>query len=146
MHPEVIEEAEGKCRKCGMALTQFPGGGVAVKDDDLKVLAVPATAVLDSGTRRLVYVERGRGRFEQREVVIGSRSEDWFPVISGLAEGELVAMRGGFLIDSQFQIRGLPSLIMPGGGGALAPHVHGGGAGAPPSPGDTGHEGSHNGK
>jgi Cu(I)/Ag(I) efflux system membrane fusion protein len=71
--------------------------------------------VLDSGTRRLVYVEKSRGLFEPREVVLGPRAEGWFPVIEGLAEGERVVTRGGFLIDSQFQITGHPSLFYPGG-------------------------------
>jgi Cu(I)/Ag(I) efflux system membrane fusion protein len=55
-------------------------------------------------------------------------------VLAGLAEGELVVTRGGFLIDSQFQITGHPSLFYPGGlmGGA-AGHQHGE-PGSPPEP------------
>lgn len=147
MHPEVIAESAGPCPKCGMPLEQFPGTGEPPSEEDLRVLAIPATAVLDSGTRRLAYVQRAPGRFEQREVVVGSRSGDWFPVISGIEEGELVAVRGGFLIDSQFQIRGLPSLLSPGGGAAPVPHQHGKATEAPPG-GDapSGHEGMDHGK
>jgi hypothetical protein len=79
------------------------------------LLAVPAGAVLDSGTRRMVYVESGRGRFESREVTLGPRCGDFFPVLTGLVKGERVVTRGGFLIDSQFQIAGYPSLYYPGG-------------------------------
>ncbi len=147
MHPEVIADAAGKCPKCSMPLEQFPGSGTAVPEDDLLVLSVPSTAVLDSGTRKLVYVQRAPGRFEQREVVFGPRSGDWMPVISGLEEGELVAVRGGFLIDSQFQIRGLPSLLNPGGGAAPLPHQHGTGTATPPGEAPPpGHEGSDHGK
>jgi membrane fusion protein, copper/silver efflux system len=146
MHPEVIEEAAGKCPKCSMPLEQFPGSHSSATEDDLRVLAVPATSVLDSGTRRLAYVQRSPGRFEQREVVIGPRSGDWFPVISGIQEGEQVAARGAFLIDSQFQIRGLPSLLNPGGGASPSPHEHGNGTAPPPGSEGSSHEGSDHGK
>lgn len=118
MHPEVLESAPGQCPKCKMDLTRFPGEGTAPDEKDLQVLAAPATAILDAGGRTLAYVERAPGKFEQREVVVGARTGDWFPVISGLMEGERVATRGGFLIDSQFQIRGMKSLIQSGGGAA----------------------------
>ncbi|NUN48708.1 MAG: efflux RND transporter periplasmic adaptor subunit [Candidatus Brocadiae bacterium] len=146
MHPEVVAEEPGPCPQCGMALEQFPGSGRVPSADDLRVPAILATAVLDSGTRHLAYVLRGPGRFEQREIVVGPRCGDWFPVISGLEEGEQVAVRGGFLIDSQFQIRGLPSLFRPGGAAAAPPHAHGGGTGSPPGNGGSGHEGSDHGK
>jgi Cu(I)/Ag(I) efflux system membrane fusion protein len=95
---------------------------------------VPTTAVLDSGTRRIVYVEKSRGLFEPREVVLGPRTQAWFPVLAGLADGEHVVTRGGFLIDSQFQITGHPSLFYPGGLMAgTTGHQHGGSA-SPDSP------------
>ncbi|MBL8862331.1 MAG: efflux RND transporter periplasmic adaptor subunit [Planctomycetes bacterium] len=94
----------------------------------LGVLCVPTSAVLDSGTRQIVYVERSRGLFEPREVVLGPRVGELLPVLGGLAEGERVVTRGGFLIDSQFQITGQPSLFYPGGLMAgPAGHAHGGG-------------------
>lgn len=123
----------GNCPVCGMKLEQLappepPRWGRAT-------LAIPADAVLDSGTRRLVYVERSRGLFEPREVVLGPRAGGFFPVLKGLSEGELVATRGGFLIDSQFQITGHPSLFHPGGArGADAGHRHGGAAPTPAPP------------
>jgi len=102
----------GNCPVCGMKLETAPekppssAGGL---------LAVPTSSVLDSGTRRIVYVQRSRGLFEPREVVLGPRAGELFPVLSGLSEGEHVVTRGGFLIDSQFQITGHPSLFYPGG-------------------------------
>jgi Cu(I)/Ag(I) efflux system membrane fusion protein len=115
--------APGNCPVCEMKLeavlpSPVSGGGGS--------LAVPASAVLDSGTRQLAYVERSRGLFEPRELVLGPRAGEFFPVLSGLTEGERVVTRGGFLIDSQFQITGHPSLFYPGGlmaGGA--DHQHG---------------------
>ncbi|MFN0008409.1 MAG: efflux RND transporter periplasmic adaptor subunit [Planctomycetota bacterium] len=109
----------GNCPVCHMKLK-------AVEDPSASAgagsLAVPTLAVLDSGTRRLVYVEKSRGLFEPREVVLGPRAEGYYPVLEGLVEGERVVTRGGFLIDSQFQITGHPSLFYPGGllGGSTA--------------------------
>jgi len=113
----------GNCPVCEMRLDpvepQPPRGGAP--------LAVPIGAVLDSGTRKLVYVEKEDGLFEPREVVLGPRAASFYPVLSGLNEGERVVTRGGFLIDSQFQITGQPSLFYPGGlmgDPAPAEHVH----------------------
>jgi len=108
---EKIYDESGHCPVCEMKLDQIP----AATDRGPGVLAVPASAVLDSGTRRIVYVEKSRGLFEAREVVLGPRSDGFFQVISGVAGGERVVTRGGFLIDSQFQITGYPSLFYPGG-------------------------------
>jgi hypothetical protein len=113
----------GRCPVCNMDLERVPSPASAGQG----LLTVPATAVLDSGTRRLVYVEKSRGLFEPREVVLGPRAGEFFPVLEGLADGEHVVTRGGFLIDSQFQITGHPSLFYPGGlMGGSSGHVHGG--------------------
>ncbi|MGK2857799.1 MAG: efflux RND transporter periplasmic adaptor subunit, partial [Thermoanaerobaculia bacterium] len=135
MHPEILESGPGTCRVCAMTLEQIPvlepasvqhGDQAANSEFASGVLAVPATAVLDSGLRQIVFVERERGAFEARPVVLGPRSGAFVAVLSGVAEGERVVTRGGFLIDSQFQITGLPSLFYPGGlmAGATG-HRHG---------------------
>jgi Cu(I)/Ag(I) efflux system membrane fusion protein len=98
------------------------------------LLVVPATAVLDSGTRRIVYVEKGGGTFEPREVLAGPRSDDVIPILQGLTVGERVVTRGGFLIDSQFQVTGHPSLFYPGGLHASMGHEHGTGEGTGKTP------------
>jgi Cu(I)/Ag(I) efflux system membrane fusion protein len=131
MHPSVIELAPGKCRICGMELVQIPGTpGAPVAEEDQLVLAVPASAVLDSGLRKLVYVERAKNQFASVEITTGPRADDWFPVLSGLKEGERVAVRGNFLLDSQFQISGLPSLFYEHGQVGVPGHQH---AGSTPS-------------
>jgi len=138
MHPLVLQPQPGKCKLCGMALTQIPGPTAQLKPDELNVLAVPVTAVLDSGVRTLVYVERSKGQFAPVEVKLGPRAGDFFPVLGGLSGGERVAVRGGFLLDSQFQVQGLPSLFYAQGQAAVAGHQHGG----PPAPAKpAGHEG-----
>lgn len=64
-------------------------------------IVVPRSAVLDTGTRKLVYLARPNGVFEAHEVAVGTPSDDLFPVISGLAPGDKVVLSGNFLIDSQ---------------------------------------------
>jgi Cu(I)/Ag(I) efflux system membrane fusion protein len=64
-------------------------------------IAVPRSAVLDTGTRKIVYLARESGVFEAREVQVGAPTEDLFPVLSGLALGDKVVLNGNFLIDSQ---------------------------------------------
>jgi membrane fusion protein, copper/silver efflux system len=136
MHPEVLADAPGACPLCGMALKRIPGSPRAPAPD--VVLAVPASAVLDSGTRRLVYLERGPGEFLPAEVTLGPKSGEYFPVVSGLKEGDRVVVRGNFLLDSQFQIQGLPSLLHPKGSAPPAAHE---GHGAPkPAPAQEGHK------
>ena len=69
-------------------------------------LAVPRSAVLNTGTKRLVYIAKGNGVFEAREVDIGEAAGDLYPVLKGLNAGETVVTQGNFLIDSQTRISG----------------------------------------
>jgi RND family efflux transporter MFP subunit len=64
-------------------------------------IVVPRSAVLDTGTRKIVYLARPNGVFEAREVLVGAPTEDVFPVTSGLVRGDKVVLSGNFLIDSQ---------------------------------------------
>jgi hypothetical protein len=123
-----------------MALVQIPGTPAKAKSEGEQLpLAVPVTAVLDSGVRKLVYVERSKGQFAPVEIVVGPRTDDAYLVLSGLSEGDNVVTRGNFLLDSQSQIRGLPSLFYKEGQGAMPDHRHDGASsaatpGGPPSP------------
>ena len=132
MHPLVLKPAAGVCPLCNMALVQIPGATASAQPggDNQPPLSVPVTAVLDSGVRKLVYVEKSKGQFIAVEVETGPRTDDSYPVIRGLNEGDQVVTRGNFLLDSQFQIRGLPSLFYKEGQ-AAGGHQHGG---ATPSP------------
>jgi len=67
-------------------------------------VVVPRSAVLDSGTRKIVYVSKADGVFEAREVKVGAPTEDVFPVMSGLKPGDKVVLNGNFMIDSQAQL------------------------------------------
>ncbi|MFH2067923.1 MAG: efflux RND transporter periplasmic adaptor subunit [Candidatus Omnitrophota bacterium] len=71
-----------------------------------KTVAVPREAVLDTGKRKIVYVETGDGRYQGREVTIGMEAEGYLQVLKGVAAGELVVTKGNFLVDSQSQITG----------------------------------------
>lgn len=70
------------------------------------VLALPASAVIDTGKRQVVWVEREPGRFEPRDVQVGARVDDQVQILKGVAAGEKVAATGGYLIDSESQLRG----------------------------------------
>lgn len=145
MHPQILQAQAGACPRCGMALTVIPGGKTKPTDAELSVLAVPIAAVLDSGMRKLVYVEHAQGEFMPMEVKLGPRAGDFYPVLAGLKEGEKVAVRGNFLLDSQFQIQGLPSLFYAKGQAPAAGHQqHGGATGPKPAAAPAaaaGHEG-----
>ena len=126
MHPLIMKAQAGPCPVCKMDLVQIPGASPTKPQDDPLPLSVPVTAVLDSGIRKLVYVEKSKGQYIPVEIVTGPRTDDAYPVLSGLDEGDLVVTRGNFLLDSQFQIRGLPSLFYKEGQAAAVGHQHGG--------------------
>ena len=73
------------------------------------VLAIPHTAVLDTGARKLAYVDLGEGTFKPVEIKVGSRAGDWVPVVSGLEKGQRVAVSATYLIDSQRTLGGTAS-------------------------------------
>lgn len=122
---EKTYDAPGRCPVCEMKLVPVVPPAPPEAASEAKVLAIPVTAVLDSGSRQLAYVEKGRGLFESRPLSLGPRAGDWFPVLSGVDAGERVVTRGNFLIDSQFQVTGHPSLFYPGGLAAPPAHTHG---------------------
>jgi hypothetical protein len=67
-------------------------------------LVVPERAVIDTGSRKVVYVEREPGMFEGVEVQLGPRQGEVYPVIKGLNPGDKVAAAGGFLIDAETRL------------------------------------------
>ena len=83
-------------------------------------LAVPDSAVIDSGTRRIVLVRRGEGLFEPREVKLGLRGDGYVEVSEGIKEGELVVVSANFLIDAESNLKAAL--------GGFGHSTHGGGA------------------
>jgi Cu(I)/Ag(I) efflux system membrane fusion protein len=67
-------------------------------------LKVPEDAVLDSGTRKIVFVAKGEGLLEPREVTVGEQGGGSWEVLSGLVEGEEVALGASFLVDSESRL------------------------------------------
>ncbi|MCC5855759.1 MAG: efflux RND transporter periplasmic adaptor subunit [Idiomarina sp.] len=90
-----------------------------------EALRIPATAVLFTGPRSLVYVQSADRpeQFEAKEVTLGARVGDDYVILDGLNAGELVVSRGAFRIDSELQLRGQPSMMAPQGG-HQDPHAH----------------------
>jgi Cu(I)/Ag(I) efflux system membrane fusion protein len=80
---------------------------VEIKIDLGKRLIIPEDAVIDTGTRKVVYLDKGEGYFEPKEVTLGLRTEGMVEVLKGLQEGEQVASEGNFLIDSEAKLKGV---------------------------------------
>ncbi len=113
-HPHVVSDSPGVCPICGVELQPASQFGFTDQPDTSSVaLVVPRDAVLMAGSNSVVYVETEPGRFEIRRVVLGPSSGDQVVIRNGIALGEQVATRGNFLIDSQMQLAGNPSLIDP---------------------------------
>jgi Cu(I)/Ag(I) efflux system membrane fusion protein len=68
-------------------------------------LSVPDSAVLDTGSRQAVFVEKGQGRFEPRDVKLGHRGGGYVEVRDGLSEGEPVVVSANFLIDAESNLK-----------------------------------------
>ena len=69
-------------------------------------LVVPQEAVIDSGVRKRVFVSRGKGKFEPREVTLGVEGNDYtFEVINGLSEGDEIVLSGQFMFDSESRLK-----------------------------------------
>jgi Cu(I)/Ag(I) efflux system membrane fusion protein len=83
---------------------------VEIRIDLGKRLSIPDDAVIDTGVRQIVYVDRGEGNFEPREVTLGARTEGFREVFRGLRAGEKVAAAAAFLVDSEAQLRGVRPL------------------------------------
>jgi Cu(I)/Ag(I) efflux system membrane fusion protein len=69
------------------------------------MLAVPDSAVLDTGSRQAVLVDKGEGRFEPRDVTLGRRGGGYIEVREGLADGEAVVTSANFLIDAESNLK-----------------------------------------
>lgn len=95
---------------------EIPNRGLALKPDmyvNVRVIGapaaphimVPASAVLDRGQKQFVWVETRPGTYEPREVTTGGRHGDAIVITSGVSEGDAVVVEGGFLLDSEAQLR-----------------------------------------
>jgi len=113
---EDIEPFKSLVRSKAPIVLASSGGAAGITGPDdrprYEFLVVPELAVIDTGTKKVVYVQREPGLFEGREVELGSRVElleggrrvDYYPVVKGLAAGERVAAAGAFLIDAETRL------------------------------------------
>ena len=93
---------------------------VVIEEPARNVTVVPESAVLSTGTRAVVFVVKGDGSFEPREVETGVKSDRFIEIRRGVAPGEKVVMQGNFLIDSESRLKAALSQMSGGGG-----HDHG---------------------
>jgi membrane fusion protein, copper/silver efflux system len=139
MHPEIVADEPRKCSICEMPLEKVPPrASLAMSPAEPtreatrgKVLAIRASAVLDTGRRQITYRQTKEGAFELVELKLGPRADatinnsstiSYMPVLSGLKDGDQVVIRGGFMVDSQRQIEGMPSLLYATGQSAANLH------------------------
>ncbi len=84
--------------------------------DENPRLSVPLSAIVDTGARQIVLVDKGEGRFEQRDVKLGTNGDGYAEITDGLMEGENVVTAANFLIDSESNLRAaLNSFDQPSG-------------------------------
>ena len=81
-----------------------------------RAVVVPAGAVLDSGLKKTVFVERGEGLFSPREVEIGRRFDDRVEIVKGLQAGERIVVSGNFLINSETRLKDATAMYEPATG------------------------------
>jgi Cu(I)/Ag(I) efflux system membrane fusion protein len=98
----------------GAALKPEMFGEVVLRSAPRQALRIPADAVIDSGTRSVVFVALGDGKFQPRVVRLGASDGDHVEVQDGLAAGDKIVTRANFLVDSESRLKA--SLQALGGG------------------------------
>lgn len=115
MHPEVVKETPGDCDVCGMPLVRAESLGLADSKQETEApLLIPASSVLLTGTRAVVYIKKKKVKkpsFEGRLVTLGPRVGAFYIVKSGVKEGEDIVSHGAFKIDSALQIQAKTSMM-----------------------------------
>jgi len=94
----------------GLKLKPGMYGNVTVQTDAVNTLVVPKEAVLDTGLRQLVYLDRGQGRYEPALVKLGRRSQDDVEVLEGLKEGDRIVTSANFLLDAESKLASASSM------------------------------------
>jgi Cu(I)/Ag(I) efflux system membrane fusion protein len=85
-------------------------GNVTLQTNAIKTLLVPKEAVLDTGLRQLVFMDRGQGRYEPMPVKLGRRSQDAVEVREGLTEGDRIVTSANFLLDAESKLASASSM------------------------------------
>jgi len=88
-----------------LLLDMYASVTIAARSGEAPALAIPDSAVIDTGARRVVLVEKGEGRFEPREIKTGRRGDGYVAVLDGLSEGDKVVVAANFLIDAESNLK-----------------------------------------
>ena len=96
----VLDNSEGLFKQDMYAEVVMDAAG-----GDSKVVTVPVDAVIDSGSQQVVIIDKGEGKFEPRQVTIGTRGDGFVEVKTGVAVGENVVISANFLIDAESNLR-----------------------------------------
>ncbi len=94
----------------GLKLKPGMYGNVSLQTEAAKTLVVPKEAVLETGLRHLVFMDRGEGRYEPASVKLGRRSQDAVEVMEGLAEGDRIVTSANFLLDAESKLASASSM------------------------------------
>ena len=97
----------------GLRAAMYASVEIAIPVGTGSVMAVPDSAVIDSGKRQLVLIAKGEGRFEPRPVRIGTHGDDWIEILDGIKPGEQVVTGANFLIDAESNIRAALQAFAP---------------------------------
>jgi len=90
-----------------------------------RVLAVPENAVLTTGTRSIVFLAKGNGRFEPREVKTGAKVDSYYEIREGIEPGDEVVTQANFLVDSESRLKSALAGMGASPGATPAPaHQH----------------------
>ncbi|MBY0248510.1 MAG: efflux RND transporter periplasmic adaptor subunit [Nitrospiraceae bacterium] len=94
----------------GLKLKPGMYGNVTLQTDEATVLVVPKEAILETGLRQLVFMDRGQGRYEQTLVKLGRRNQDNVEVMEGLKEGDRIVTSANFLLDAESKLASASSM------------------------------------
>ncbi len=102
---------------------------LATQEGSGRRLAIPDSAVIDSGVRQVVLLQKSEGRFEPRTVKLGQKADGYYEVLEGLATGDEVVTRANFLIDAESNLKSALDGFSKDGTAAVqaspeAPHQH----------------------
>ena len=94
----------------GLKLKSGMYGNVTLQTDEATALVVPKEAILETGLRQLVFMDRGQGRYEQTLVKLGRRNQDTVEVMEGLKEGDRIVTSANFLLDAESKLASASSM------------------------------------
>ncbi|THJ20475.1 MAG: efflux RND transporter periplasmic adaptor subunit [Nitrospira sp. CG24E] len=94
----------------GLRLKPGMFGTVTLVTDAARMLVVPKEAVLDTGLRQIVFLDRGEGSYTPYQVKLGRRSQDSVEVLEGIKEGDQVVTSANFLLDAESKLTSASSM------------------------------------